>query len=161
VWWGLASTQHPEVTDGVWSPQALGLYDWFQGFWRGWSARLRAESGGDAARCLALGPGEALGTGQAKGSCDGQLSLAMQGDGNLVLYRAGGPALWASCTQNGATHGAFMQGDGNLVIYATTGALWSSRTSGQSNARLFFENGGLAIRAANDTVVWTSRTWCQ
>jgi hypothetical protein len=160
VWWGLASPQHPEVTDGVWSPQALGLYDWFQGFWRGWAGTLRAESNGTGARCLALGPGDALGTNQSKGSCDGQYSLAMQGDGNLVLYRSGGPAVWASCTQSGTTHGAFMQGDGNLVIYATTGALWSTRT-GQANSRLFFESGGLVMRATNDAVVWTSGTWCQ
>jgi endo-1,4-beta-mannosidase len=49
VYWGVASPQYPEVTDGVWSPQALGAYDWFVAFWQGWGARLGAEAqlGGD------------------------------------------------------------------------------------------------------------------
>ena len=70
--------------------------------------------------------------------------LVMQGDGNLVLYKAGvqsnATALWASGSipptwkTGGGTFGKpgylAVQGDGNLVIYATTdgSVMWASNT---------------------------------
>ncbi len=56
--------------------------------------------------------------------------LAMQGDGNLVLYR-GGQAIWATNSSGrdcGSCFAAF-QGDGNLVLYGPGGAFWASNTS--------------------------------
>ena len=61
-------------------------------------------------------------------SSNGHYRLAMQGDGNLVLYWEGRP-LWAS---NTAKHpGAFlaMQADGDLVIYQANRPIWSSGTA--------------------------------
>ena len=40
----------------------------------------------------------------------------MQKDGNLVMYREDGQAMWASGT-SGDKNSLVIQGDGNLVIY--------------------------------------------
>ena len=58
--------------------------------------------------------------------------LAMQGDGNLVLYDApvGGVAVWASGTANHFGAHAFVQNDGNFVIYDASGQpLWNTATT--------------------------------
>ncbi|MFE0459422.1 LamG-like jellyroll fold domain-containing protein [Kitasatospora sp. NPDC058965] len=60
--------------------------------------------------------------------------LAMQTDGNLVIYpqpaRTFGTALWASGTYNNANDTAILQPDGNLVIYRIDGVpLWASKTN--------------------------------
>ena len=53
-------------------------------------------------------------------------SLAMQTDGNLVLYASGTP-LWSSSTALSANDRLAMQDDGNLVVYnSATVPLWSS-----------------------------------
>ena len=57
----------------------------------------------------------------------------MQRDGNLVLYSAGGQALWASGTRGVAGAWAVMQLDGNFVVYSKTGrAVWASRDGAAS-----------------------------
>lgn len=65
----------------------------------------------------------------------------MQGDGNLVLYRAG-VALWDSGTHGHPGAGAYLQADANLVVYssAETGrrALFDTGTSiGDTGTALF------------------------
>lgn len=63
------------------------------------------------------------------------LFLAMQSDGNLVLYQ-NGTALWNTSTggQNcGANQCyAYFQGDGNFVVYNGSTPLWNSVTWGKS-----------------------------
>jgi outer membrane protein assembly factor BamB len=55
----------------------------------------------------------------------------MQDDGNLVLYSAGGDAVWASNTVGNDGAYLVLQDDGNLVIYAADGSpLWATNTSG-------------------------------
>jgi hypothetical protein len=59
------------------------------------------------------------------------VKLAMQEDGNLVIYAEGEKPLWAAHTHGNS--GAFLavQEDGNLVIYSRDlHPLWSSNTSG-------------------------------
>lgn len=57
-------------------------------------------------------------------------SLAMQGDGNLVIYRETGEPIWASGTQGNNGSRLAVQGDGNLVIYnSQNSAIWSSRNT--------------------------------
>jgi outer membrane protein assembly factor BamB len=59
------------------------------------------------------------------------VKLAMQDDGNLVIYGKGDKPLWASHTDGNP--GAFlaMQEDGNLVIYSRDfRPIWSTDTSG-------------------------------
>ena len=55
--------------------------------------------------------------------------LAMQKDGNLVLYARDGTPLWAAGTDGQGGKRLVMQGDGNLVIRANKGyAIWQSDT---------------------------------
>jgi hypothetical protein len=104
-----------------------------------------------------LMPNQALYPGQAIPSPDAQFSLTYQGDGNLVLYRIGGVAVWASNTAGTSTGYAVMQGDGNLVVYDRNSlAVWASHTDKHPGAWLAVENGGFAtvISPAGGTQLW-------
>ena len=86
--------------------------------------------------------------------------LAMQGDGNLVVYRAG-RALWNSGTMGHPGARAQMQTDGNLVVRGTNGAaVWSSGTRGAGTAlALVLGSGGnLAVVDQAGRVVWPKAT---
>lgn len=110
--------------------------------------------------CGALAPGEALGAGDARSSCDGRFTLAMQGDGNLVLYQ-GGSALWSSGTF-GANHQLVMQPDGNLVIYRGGSARWSTGTHGHPGATLGIQDdGNVVLYAAGGGALWHTQTCCR
>lgn len=96
--------------------------------------------------------------GQWLRSANGRYTLHMQTDGNLVLYNAGGAAIWAThrygrhlklhddgCLaevdnggnwlwQTGCNQGGdrlVVQSDGNLVLYAGSRAVWASNTAGR------------------------------
>lgn len=82
--------------------------------------------------------------------------LIMQGDGNLVLYKAIGqnptPApgavmnvvpLWASNTTGQSAEYFTVQSDGNMVIYtANNHAVWSSGTQGDWLSALYLQTDG-------------------
>ncbi len=75
--------------------------------------------------------------------------LLYQTDGNLVLYRGDGLALWASNTGGQTPGQVIMQADGNLVIYGPSGAQFATDTYGNPNAVLLLQNdGNLVIYAA-------------
>lgn len=103
-----------------------------------WSA-VYGDDGTDT-----LWAGESLLPGQSLVLPGGERTLAMQGDGNLVLYgREVERQLWQSGT--GGNPGAYytMQDDGNLVIYdAGHRGLWSSRTERNPGAKLVLEDDG-------------------
>ena len=109
--------------------------------------------------CGRLLPGEGLNSGTGLNSCDNRFHLAMQNDGNLVLYAPGG-ALWASNTGGIGPSSAVLQGDGNFVVY-TGGfsATWNSGTWGQSVAHLLVQNdGNVVIYATSGAALWNSGT---
>ncbi|MHB8875613.1 MAG: M23 family metallopeptidase [Myxococcaceae bacterium] len=112
--------------------------------------------------CGMLVPGQSLSRGQAKGSCDGRFVLAMQTDGNLVLYQ-NGQALWHTHTYGTAASVVVMQGDGNLVLYDGSGrAYWSSGTYGHANAFTAIQNdGNLVVYSASHQALWSSHTCCR
>lgn len=88
--------------------------------------------------------GQSLIAGDHITSANGGYSLKMQTDCNLVLYKTGGGATWATDTSRSDTacH-ADMQKDGNLVIYNSVGkAVWSSNTAGFSGASLAMQDDG-------------------
>lgn len=102
---------------------------------------------------LTLYPNQKLTVGQAS---DG-MSLIMQGDGNLVLYK-GSSALWSSgtggqCTASDSCVAAF-QTDGNLVIYKGSTAIWNSGTGGHSGLQLSFSSASpyISILEASDPI---------
>ncbi len=86
--------------------------------------------------------------------------LAMQGDGNLVVYRAG-RALWNTGTMGHPGARAQMQTDGNLVVRGTNGvAVWASGTRGAGTglALVLGSGGNLAVVDQAGRVVWPKAT---
>jgi hypothetical protein len=95
--------------------------------------------------------------------------LVWQGDGNLVLYTAGGAPVWASNTDRAGKALSF-QPDGNLVVYRVTGsdapadALWASGTwytGGASHALRLGDHCTLTITDLSGSAVkWTGSNAC-
>jgi surface antigen len=100
-----------------------------------------------------------LTAGQALWSPNLQYTAVMQGDGNFVVYRAGGAAEWATGTN---VAGSFlrMQADGNLVVYTSGGSpRWSSATApSSSNVLIMQDDGNLVIYTAGSRAIWASRS---
>jgi len=101
-----------------------------------------------------LAEGERLSAGQSRTSPNGH-QLVMQGDGNFVLYRPGGGAVWASNTNSGAY--AVMQPDGNLCVYDSGNHYqWCSSTPGHPHAYLSVQDAGNAVVYDGTVPLWTS-----
>ena len=95
--------------------------------------------------------------------CAGNYELAVQSDGNLVIYTAAGNAAWASKSYTGPINGVgsvlVMQSDGNLVLYQTVGdnfgrALWATATYPayqDSDFACFQTDGNLVVYAGQET----------
>jgi cell wall-associated NlpC family hydrolase len=78
---------------------------------------------------------------------------AMQGDGNLVVYRPGGVALWSSSTSGHPDARLIITTDGNLAIKVGSTTLWQSGsvdTTLASGHRLL---AGQGITSAHDNYV--------
>ena len=93
-------------------------------------------------------------------SSNGHYRLAMQADGNLVLYWEGRP-LWASDTAKHPGAVLAMQGDGNLVVYEGNRPIWSSGTDRGGNALYYLslqDNGNATIYSPARKPVWTTNT---
>jgi hypothetical protein len=125
--------------------------------------RLAAPMGaGTPSGCGSMGAGQAITVGQSLRSCDGRFTLAMQYDGNLVLYQ-GGSAIWATNNSGSTGYAAVMQNDGNFVLYdVTQRALFSSGTWGHPGNRLSLQNdGNLVVYNSAGGAVWASNTCCR
>jgi Dual-action HEIGH metallo-peptidase len=110
--------------------------------------------------CGSMVAGQSLGVGQQLNSCDGRFSLILQGDGNLVLYKNGVGALWASGTYGQPAYYAPMQGDGNFVLYGTSlQALWNSGTPGFPGAYLALQNDGNLVIYQGGVARWNTGTY--
>lgn len=106
-----------------------------------------------------LPPGAVLARGSSVRSANGQYDLVMQDDGNLVLYRVNGPALWATGTNGIAIRHAVMQHDGNLVLYDYAGgARWASGTHGNPGAVLHVQCDGNVVIYKPNVPVWATNT---
>ena len=89
-------------------------------------------------------------------STDGRFHLAIQDDGNLVVYE-GSTALWAANTSGHLPGYLIMQSDGNLVFYGPDDSvIWQSQTSGYPNSHLNMATDGNLIIYQGSTVVWQS-----
>ena len=105
-----------------------------------------------------LMPGEVLSGGQSL--IDGPYTMAMQTDGNFVLYANGNQALWQSHTYNNPGSDVAMQTDGNLVVYSSGGqALWQSGTYNQPGDHLVVQTDGNAvIYTPSSRAAWATNT---
>ena len=104
--------------------------------------------------------GERLTGGQYLLSSNGQFRLAMQTDGNLVLYPTNGSYLWQSDTDGNPGTWLDMQTDGNLVLYRADGRfIWQSDTDGNPGAALALQDDGNLVVYRSGQVLWHTDTW--
>jgi surface antigen len=100
--------------------------------------------------------GQGLAEGQYLTSSNGEFTLVMQNDGNLVEYNRYGRPLWASSTEGHA--GAYLvlqASDGNLVIYSQSGqALWSGGPGGAGDTFQLAASGNLQVLSSGGGVAW-------
>jgi hypothetical protein len=103
---------------------------------------------------IAVTPGTSLP--QVTNLCSGGYELAMQNDGNLVIYGPSGAALWYSGTANSGSTYAIGQTDGNFVVYSGGRALWNAGTGGHPGAYTCFQtDGNLVVYAPNGSGSYT------
>jgi hypothetical protein len=107
-----------------------------------------------------LNPGDDLAGIGSITSQNGQSTLVMQGDGNLVLYRSGGIARWATATDGRVVSQAVMQGDGNFVMYGPGGTyIWDTATDGHPGAWLIVQDdGNVVIYDSAGYPLWATNT---
>jgi P pilus assembly chaperone PapD len=95
-------------------------------------------------------------SGQNLRSKNGKYIMAMQSDGNLVVYGKGKP-IWASRTSAKGVTELAMQSDGNLVIYSAGHPLWSSKTGGKGSSMLAMQNDGNLVIYHKSKPIWASK----
>ena len=95
-------------------------------------------------------------------TADRRYRLALQADGNLVLYSTN-RALWSSGTFGQPSKYLYMQPDGNLVIYRENGtAAWNTMTNGRGASQLRIQqDGNLVIYGPGERSTWSSGTFGQ
>ena len=106
-----------------------------------------------------LDPGEELHIDERLTSANGQFSIELQSDGNLVLSECG-EAVWASGTDGREVSKVVVQDDGNLVLYTGNGdPVWASETDGNNGAYLLLQDDpNLVIYSADGNPVWATNT---
>jgi hypothetical protein len=107
-----------------------------------------------------LKPGSSLRTSDALLSANGQYTVVMQPDCNLVMYQIGSSdPIWATNTDGkGSGCHVDMQQDGNLVVYSGShDALWDSKTVGNAVSGISMQNdGNLVIYRPDGRALWAS-----
>ncbi len=101
--------------------------------------------------------GQVLDAGTTITSSNGQVSLSMQTDCNLVLY-SGGRATWATNTNGRQNCMATFQTDGNFVVYSNGSPIWNSGTSRYPGAQMLLQNDGNLVIYSGGRPVWATNT---
>lgn len=84
--------------------------------------------------------------------------LVFQNDGNLVLSRNNGQAIWSSATDNRGSRAEF-QTDGNLVVYDSYNkAIWGANSNNRGATRLEVQDDGNLVIYQNSSPIWSSGT---
>ncbi len=103
-----------------------------------------------------LTPGQSLPKGFDIRSFNQRHRLAMQPDGNLVLYGPSGPT-WASGTSGRTSTAARFQTDGNLVLVNGDKATWTLRSdSCGAQVAVLQDDGNLVLYGASGKVIWAA-----
>ena len=106
----------------------------------------------------ALYPESRLNPGDELVSDNGEYTLVMQHDGDLVEYDASGVPVWSSHT-NVPGSDLEAQDDGNFVIYAPGHiAVWATGTSYRNSVLALNDDGNIVVNAPGDIVAWSSNT---
>ncbi|HEY6807124.1 MAG TPA: hypothetical protein VI306_26340 [Pyrinomonadaceae bacterium] len=99
--------------------------------------------------------------GQSISSCNGDVTLNFQTDGNVVLSNnLTARVLWHTATGGRTDATRFlMQSDGNLVLYANNVPLWYSATAPNQKAYLEVQDDhNLVIYSSSRTPLWNTGT---
>ncbi len=99
--------------------------------------------------------------GQRISTADKKYFLALQTDGNLVLYNSvSKKAIWATTTHGVNVSFLALQTDGNLVLYRDDNQpVWSSRTNGRAASKLNMQpDGNLVLYTQDNRPVWATAT---
>jgi hypothetical protein len=105
-----------------------------------------------------LSAGQNLMAGENLVSPDGRYRLAMQNDGNLVLYSPN-RAIWWTGTHGRPANRLAVQADANVVLYGPNTHYWATWTQGRGTVRLVMQNdGNLVLYDAQNRPVWNTRT---
>lgn len=100
--------------------------------------------------------GEQIKKGQQIVSKNGKYSLAMQHDGNLVIYSRDG-FIWQAGT-GGRGDRFIMQTDGNAVVYDIDNkAIWATITN-KGASLIMQDDGNLVVYDDNNNMIWNSGT---
>lgn len=115
--------------------------------------------------CGTLRAGETLAVGEEVLSCNGQIRLTHQNDGNVVLYYVpNGFAMWDTKTGGQSTSRLEFRTSGELTLLGADGqSLWSNALSGLDSPVLqVTDSGNLVIWAdtpGEGDAAWQSFTW--
>jgi len=105
---------------------------------------------------LLLSSGQRIYSNQSVTTSDVQVTLTLQGDGNLVAYRGSQP-VWSSGTAGTPVNECAMQTDGNLVLYGP-GAVpyWHTSTYMYPGGYLVVNGNNVLSIIQNGVARWTS-----
>jgi hypothetical protein len=90
-------------------------------------------------------------------SKNGIFALVMQSDGNLVIYKKGGSAVWS--TKTSGSNRTRLTSVGNLEIRVSGGLeslVWQSGSSGTGSKLVVSDEGNAVIYDQSNNVVWSS-----
>jgi hypothetical protein len=108
--------------------------------------------------CGQIDPGHGLSRGQSWHSCDYRFELAMQTDGNLVVY-SDGVATWSTGTNAANGDVVVMQTDGNFVLYDNhSHPLFASGSNGHAGSHLAIQDDGNMVVYSGTHALWASNT---
>jgi peptidoglycan/xylan/chitin deacetylase (PgdA/CDA1 family) len=103
-----------------------------------------------------LATGTTLASGESRLSPNGEFTLSMQSDGNLVVRVTDGRVLWSSGTAGHAGATATFTANGKLVVADGAQTLWSSTGTGASTLSL--GNNGNLVAMQSAATIWQSNS---
>ncbi|MGQ0839036.1 S8 family serine peptidase [Actinokineospora sp.] len=100
--------------------------------------------------------GQGLQPDQSLRSANGAYLLAMQGDGNFVLYNQANQPLWHTNTHGNPGAYLIFQGDGNVVIYTGSGQpLWHTNSHGTlASTFVVQDDSNIVLYGPSGQVYW-------
>jgi hypothetical protein len=118
-----------------------------------------AQPAWNPVRSAMLKSGDAMAPGQEIKSANGEYSLRLQLDGNLVLLNAARRPIWDTGTAPNPGATVHMQGDGNLTVRSAVGnkPLWSSGTHHKGATAHVQDDANFTIRTPAGEVLWARR----
>ncbi len=107
-----------------------------------------------------LGSGEVLTLGQTLTSLDSRLSFRVQPDGNLVITFLGGPIWAVGTAGAQSVFLAMQTDGNLVLYGAQHAVIWASNTGGYPGAYLVQQNDGNLVIYSGGTPIWASGSCC-